>query len=126
MQKDAIVKRMVEIGYDNNYSVTALEKECEMTRGLLNQALKRETSISTHNFELFVRKLPVITKGKKVNYDYLLLGKLPKYENTYSAESPKNYAKEESVQDNFEQRLEVALDNESIQKKLKEVLLLSQ
>lgn len=126
MQKDAIVNRIIEIGNDNNYSISALEKECEMTRGILNQAYKRGSSISTYNFGLFVKKLPVIAKGRRVNYDYLLLGQLPKYENAYKAEDQKHYAKEVSVQDRFEERLELALDNEDIQKKLKEVLLLSQ
>lgn len=126
MQKDPIVTRMIEIGNDNNYSISALEKVCEMTRGILNQAYKRGSSISTYNFSLFVKKLPVIAKGRKVNYDYILLGRLPKYENTYKSESSVLYAKEESSQDRFEERLELALDNKNIQTKLKEVLLLSQ
>jgi hypothetical protein len=126
MQKNGIVKRMIEIAFDNNYTVSSIERACGMTKGILQQASRRETGISTHNLELFLDNIYEVTKGRKLNFEYLLFGTLPKYNNFYKADSPTHYAKEETKQDHFEERLEIALDNKSIQKKLKEVLLLSQ
>jgi hypothetical protein len=126
MQKNGIVKRMIEIAFDNNYTVSSIERACGMTKGILQQASRRETGISTHNLELFLDNIYEVTKGRKLNFEYLLFGTLPKYNNSYKTDSPTRYVKEGSKQDHFEERLEIALDSESIQKKLKEVLLLSQ
>lgn len=126
MQKNGIVKRIIEIGMDNGYTVSGLEKECEITRGVLLQAQRKDTDIGSYNLELFVKHVPKVTKGRKLNYEYLLLGKSPKYLNTYHHTAENRIVSEGSEQTDFEERMELALDNENIQKKLREVLLLAQ
>lgn len=126
MQKNGIVKRIIEIGLDNGYTISGLETACNMTRGILLMSKKRGSDIGTANLELFVKSLPKIAKGRKVNYEYLLLGKTPKYLNTYRFADEQPYVREPGIQDDFEERLEVALDNENIQQKLREIINVAQ
>lgn len=126
MSKQTIVERIIEIGLDNGLTVSGLERECEITRGILNQAKSRNNGISTINLEKFLDNMPKITKGRKINLEYLLYGSTPKYLGTYKAMDEGYFVREDGKQDDFEERLEVALDNRDIQLKLKEVLDLSQ
>lgn len=126
MSKQTIVERIIEIGLDNGLTVSGLERECGITRGILNQAKQRGNGISTDNLEKFLDNISKVTKGRKINLEYLFFGASPKYLGTYRALESGNFVREQGESQDFEERLEIALDNEDIKKKLKEVLDLPQ
>jgi len=119
----SIVNRILEIIHEHHYSLREVEKEADIPTGYLSKAKGQNNSISSVRVELLYKKLCQMI-GKKINPEWFLTGKGDKYKSGYVIDHDFGAMKvsESKAQDSFELKLLVGLDNELVQRKIKEIV----
>lgn len=116
----SILKRILDLSYENHISIRKLEYESNIPEGYLNKAKTQTKTINSERLEVIYKTLTKLI-GKKINAEWLLTNKGMKYLGGYTMRDD-HMEVGESEQNDFEYKLITSLDNKAVQRKIKEVI----